>query len=273
MVGGAFAVAQGGKFIQGFAANALGVLGGRLGTTFFGSPREHLANGARNPNYDDSSGAVVGRTMFAAVAGGTGSAITGGKFANGAAAAAIGHLFNYEGVGKRVGEAVAGAGKQLIKRSPVGAAAGLAADTLLGGNADDGPEEPWRRFYHGTDYDSALGFLNRRPLDAAEASRLQTYKGLSDPGFYLATHYETAECVAGVSNQGAGSVVLQVDMRETQFANLVFYGAQLRPIVRGAARLNFRGEEFYIPPKAIPEFNRGVASGRIVFSPGQEPTR
>ena len=96
VVGGAFSVATGVKFHQGFAANFLGAAGGRLGTTLFGSPREHLANGARNPNYDGSSGAVVGRTMFAAVAGGTGSAITGGKFANGAAAAAIGHLFNSE---------------------------------------------------------------------------------------------------------------------------------------------------------------------------------
>ena len=82
IVGGAFSVAQGGKFFQGFAANAVGAAGGgRLGGTLF--------RGA-------GAGAVIGRTAIAAVAGGTASAITGGKFANGAASAAIGHLFNHE---------------------------------------------------------------------------------------------------------------------------------------------------------------------------------
>ena len=81
IVVGAFSVAQGGEFIQGFAANALGAIGGRLGGDLFDG---------------EGAGHVIGRTTVAAVAGGTGSAITGGKFANGAAAAAIGHLFNAE---------------------------------------------------------------------------------------------------------------------------------------------------------------------------------
>ena len=81
-VGGAFSVAQGGEFIQGFAANALGAIGDRLGGDLFAG---------------EGAGHVIGRTTVATVAGGAGSAITGGKFANGAAAAAIGHLFNQEG--------------------------------------------------------------------------------------------------------------------------------------------------------------------------------
>ena len=85
IVNGAFTVAQGGKFYQGFAAGALGAVGGRIGATLFDAPEV-------NP----SPGGVIGRTVVAAIAGGTGSAITGGKFANGAAAAAIGQLFNAE---------------------------------------------------------------------------------------------------------------------------------------------------------------------------------
>lgn len=42
---------------------------------------------------------MIGRTMVAAVVGGTVSQITGGTFANGAMTAAFVHLFNAEGGG------------------------------------------------------------------------------------------------------------------------------------------------------------------------------
>lgn len=45
---------------------------------------------------DPTSGGLIARTAVAALAGGTASVLSGGKFANGAITGAMGHLFNYE---------------------------------------------------------------------------------------------------------------------------------------------------------------------------------
>ena len=51
--------------------------------------------------YDGSLDAVIGRTLVAAVVGGTASEISGGKFANGAMTAAMAQLFNQEASARR----------------------------------------------------------------------------------------------------------------------------------------------------------------------------
>jgi hypothetical protein len=83
--GGVIGALQGGKFGHGFVSAGItkGVMGGA---------------GFNYSNKDMS--AIVGRTAVAALLGGTSSSITGGKFANGAATAALAHLYNQEGVGR-----------------------------------------------------------------------------------------------------------------------------------------------------------------------------
>ncbi|TXH72463.1 MAG: RHS repeat-associated core domain-containing protein [Thiothrix sp.] len=88
---GVVSVLQGGKFGQGFASGFFGHLAG--GIRAFGVPGT------------GSFSAMMGRTMVAAVVGGTISQITGGKFANGAMTAAFVHLFNAEGKRLSKGEA------------------------------------------------------------------------------------------------------------------------------------------------------------------------
>ncbi len=80
VVGGALAVAQGGNFLQGFVANAIGGAAG------------FLSNGIGGGDF----GSVTARTVLAAVAGCAGAALSGGKCANGAVTAAFAHLFNNE---------------------------------------------------------------------------------------------------------------------------------------------------------------------------------
>lgn len=85
-VGGGINEATGGEFRHGFYGSFAGSVGGSL------SPFVHL------PGYENSSSpAVAARTAFAAIVGGSASALGGGKFANGAATTAFQHLFNAEG--------------------------------------------------------------------------------------------------------------------------------------------------------------------------------
>ncbi len=81
VLGGVMSVLQGGKFGHGFISSGFtkAVMGGA--------------------NFDYSQGDaldIARRTLVAAIVGGTTSAITGGKFVNGARSAAIGHLLNQE---------------------------------------------------------------------------------------------------------------------------------------------------------------------------------
>ena len=76
VVGGALSVAQGGSFMEGFAANAVGAAGGLF-----------------------TDGTAIGENIFTdtvavATIGGRASMITGGKFLNGATTAAFANLFN-----------------------------------------------------------------------------------------------------------------------------------------------------------------------------------
>ncbi len=90
-LGGLVSVAQGGKFGSGFAAGAFGksVTLGLSGTGLY-------APGA-NGGFDNTGvEAVAARTAIAAIAGGIGSELSGGQFANGAVTGAMQHLFNAE---------------------------------------------------------------------------------------------------------------------------------------------------------------------------------
>jgi RHS repeat-associated protein len=80
VVGGASNVAMGGKFQDGFLSAAASA------TT--------SVSGLTNP--ETSSLNIVGRTAVASIAGGTASALGGGKFANGALTGAMTHLLNAE---------------------------------------------------------------------------------------------------------------------------------------------------------------------------------
>ncbi len=74
-VGGAMAVLQGGQFLAGFAANAIGGVGGVFSSAL-------------------SQNNIIADTMMIAAAGGTAAELTGGKFANGAVTAAFAYLYN-----------------------------------------------------------------------------------------------------------------------------------------------------------------------------------
>ena len=96
---GAFTAAQGGRFQDGFTGSFVSKLGltlafesGTFGDAL-GSPR-------------DGSLKVIPRTITAALIGGTASKLGGGKFASGAASAAVSWMFNSEGGGRGLREAI-----------------------------------------------------------------------------------------------------------------------------------------------------------------------
>jgi hypothetical protein len=82
--GGLAEEVQGGQFRHGFYSGFIGSVSGSI------VGRSSLVE------MDGGSG-VFARTAIAATAGGTASAISGGKFANGAVTGAFQHLFNFEG--------------------------------------------------------------------------------------------------------------------------------------------------------------------------------
>ncbi|WP_240479490.1 hypothetical protein [Pseudoalteromonas rubra] len=81
LVGGVSSVLSGGKFGHGFIAA--------------GFTKMAMGNAGFNMNNREWS-AIAGRTAVAAIVGGTASAITGGKFSNGAKTAVMMHLLNAE---------------------------------------------------------------------------------------------------------------------------------------------------------------------------------
>ena len=90
VVQGKLAEEFGGEFRSGsaggFAASVFGSLqGAGFGRKYFG-----------NPNDPEDRGKLPLRTVAAAIVGGTVSALSGGKFANGAATGAMVHVFNAE---------------------------------------------------------------------------------------------------------------------------------------------------------------------------------
>jgi hypothetical protein len=84
VVGGALSLAQGGEFVDGFVANAAGAFAGVM------------AEGGFGPAGPGDIGDYSGRIAAAGIAGGTASALVGGKFANGAITAAFAQMWNGE---------------------------------------------------------------------------------------------------------------------------------------------------------------------------------
>ena len=87
---GGFAELQGGDFGSSFLSGFTGSIAGSMITAKSG---DKSFFGAKN----DGGKYLARRTVAAAVVGGTTSEIAGGKFANGAATAAMVHLLNHEG--------------------------------------------------------------------------------------------------------------------------------------------------------------------------------
>jgi hypothetical protein len=84
VVGGVISKFQGGNFQSGFLSSAVGALAApAIGNIYKGVK---------------TASAIAARTAVAAVAGGVGAVLGGGKFINGAATTAMQHLFNGEGV-------------------------------------------------------------------------------------------------------------------------------------------------------------------------------
>ena len=90
IVQGGFAELQGGDFGSSFLSGFTGSIAGSMITAKSG---DESFFGAKN----DGGKYLARRTVAAAVVGGTTSEIAGGKFANGAATAAMVHLLNHEG--------------------------------------------------------------------------------------------------------------------------------------------------------------------------------
>ena len=90
-IGGALSVIQGGEFLAGFASTAAGAIGGMVGFAAFPIGKTPYATG------------FIGRTAIASIAGGVGSRLSGGKFANGAVTAAFAHMYNAEGGRRKIG--------------------------------------------------------------------------------------------------------------------------------------------------------------------------
>lgn len=84
IVGGALSLAQGGSFMDGFVSNGVGALAGLGSESLFGEAGTGGAQG------------FFSRAAFAAVAGGSASALSGGKFANGALTAGFAQIWNAE---------------------------------------------------------------------------------------------------------------------------------------------------------------------------------
>jgi hypothetical protein len=125
--------------------------GGRWSSGFWsGFASSALSVGTRD------YGGVTGRTMIMAVVGGTVSELTGGKFANGAVSGAFVHLFNAEGVLKRLTYAKAhehyieNSGKPIyVLASSVDLSKVKVSDFKYIGH-----KRPVQLFFHGDEYSS-----------------------------------------------------------------------------------------------------------------------
>src|SRR6478752_1441036 len=95
--------------------------------------------------------------------------------------------------------------------------------------------------YHGTDERSALGLINRAPLDAAIAQRLK----IDGPaGFFLAFDRSDAEFFA--LRRGRG-VVVEYDISDEALERLLRAGSRRQPIPVGARSPAFSGDELFVP--------------------------
>ena len=120
-------------------------------------------------------------------------------------------------------------------------------------------EEQSYTFYHGTDPDSAIGFLNGKELlnSLAAAQKID-----GRPGFYLTDNIASAEYFAARRS----GTILQYQFSSSAMRILLGSGATLGPIPSG--RVNLPGNEFFIPVTSFGVFNTLRASNQIFVTPG-----
>jgi RHS repeat-associated protein len=170
VAGGVLSSLQGGKFGHGFVS--AGLTKGFMSHSGF--------------DYSDgSSSAVIGRTIVAAIVGGTISEMTGGKFANGATAAAMAHLFNQE-----LSAAQQRAYAEQVRDRLLESVRQLRKDI----NGWD--EKTYSTYFDGYTKKSTLGFVNAEihKLEAAlmtDAAVANIYNFISDASTAVATHAAT----------------------------------------------------------------------------------
>lgn len=115
-------------------------------------------------------------------------------------------------------------------------------------------------FYHGTDVDSALRFLNGEPLDTAKAAALKID---GPPGFFLAVEYDDAEYFALRRGRGA---VLRYEVSGTALRKLERAGLVQGPIPPGWLFTPV-GDQLLVPVDAFNLFNNLLFAGEIVVTP------
>lgn len=122
------------------------------------------------------------------------------------------------------------------------------------------------RFYHGTDYDSAVALEAGGPLDAAKAA---AFKIDGPPGFFLATELPDAQFFALRQGRGAPAVV-GLELSPAAVEALLAGGAVRRRIPRGPNSPRFLGEELAIPIELFDTFDALRRAGEIVTAPVEE---
>lgn len=122
------------------------------------------------------------------------------------------------------------------------------------------------RFYHGTDYDSAVALEAGEPLDAAKASALKID---GPPGFFLATDLADAQFFALRQARGVAAVIA-FELSAAAEQALLAGGGLRRSIPRGPSSPRFLGDELVLPPESFGTFDALRRAGEIVVVPVKE---
>ena len=143
------------------------------------------------------------------------------------------------------GLSIAEAGLMAIFSTPF-----IPGDTYRDDTKNNDSRDPWFSFYHGTSVTSATALAAGTPLSANAAAELKFSGREKGVGFYLATNMDDATYFAF---RNLPPALIQVTMQKNAIESLTRAGARLQPIGGGA---NFAGQEFFIPPKAFPTFDK-----------------
>ena len=117
-----------------------------------------------------------------------------------------------------------------------------------------------RVFYHGTDVNSVVDLANGVKLDEIRATGAK----IDGPvGFFLATSLYDAEYFA-IRRFGG---ILQYNMTDEAYQELVKAGAYQQKIPAGIGDIDFVGDEFVIPTDAFDVFNELQEANQIKLRP------
>jgi hypothetical protein len=158
-------------------------------------------------------------------------------------------------------------GRLLAQLGATGSAATLLLTPSTTATQDD---DSGQYFYHGTDMNSYASLLGGAPLDAGAAAANSNNSRGALPGFYLATHPDTAwHFAANAGDKGSGGSVLQYYINQRALKGLQSAGAVLGPIPGN--KPVFPGQQLFVPVTAFPTFNAYLATGRIIVQPYTGP--